>query len=70
MGYSALAWWWYKGKLNEYAAIVGKAPSSLAEHRKAAEVAHYYSEEIRTSEFDDFLKIRTSEFTLCECAAV
>jgi ParB/RepB/Spo0J family partition protein len=52
----------YQGKLKEYAAIVGKAESSLSESRKAAEVLQYFTEKIRTCEFPQNSKIRTCEF--------
>ena len=52
----------YQGKLKEYAAIVGKAESSMYENRKAAEVLRHFTEKIRTCEFPQNAKIRTCEF--------
>ena len=52
----------YQGKLKEYAAIVGKAESSLSESKKAAEVLQYFTEKIRPGEFSQNNKIRPGEF--------
>lgn len=61
----------YQGKLKEYAAIVGKAESSLSESRKAAEVLHHFTEKIHAREFSVSREIHAREFLdktkhLCE----
>lgn len=52
----------YQGKLKEYAAIVGKAESSLSESRKAADVLHHILQQIRPVEFSHLQQIRPVEF--------
>jgi hypothetical protein len=52
----------YQGKLKEYAAIVGKAESSMYENRKAAEVLRHFNEKTRTFEISAEGKTRTFEF--------